>query len=178
MSQDYLAVTIGSLAWFGDAVFPGCPRQTGHWKTHQLKCVSADFRARNGAELFCSAVLVSAVAGFLAFPICASCSFTHSCLLKDYSSAPFAACSGYCLIWVFCAVFYVHATCSTPGVSGRAASTERGTEWVSSADSPSLGRKQTCMSGKENLFLTFIREHESLNLPNVFSSTAHTSDKT
>lgn len=69
-------------------------------------------------------------------------------------------------------------SCSTQGISAGAASAAGGTEWVSSAEGPSLGRKQTCMSGKENLPLTFIREHESLNLPDVFSSTAHTSDKT
>lgn len=40
-----------------------------------------------------------------------------------------------------------------------------------------MGRKKTCVTGKKNL-LTFIREHESLNLPNVFINTAHSSDKT
>ena len=107
MPQDYLAVTVGRLVWFGDAVFPGCPRQTGHWKTHQLKCVSVHFRAGNGVQLFCSPIPVSAVAGLLAFPICASCGFTHSCLLKGHSSDLFATRSGYCPIWVFCVVCYL-----------------------------------------------------------------------
>lgn len=35
MLQDYLVVAVGSLTWFGDAVFPGCSRHTGCWKTHK-----------------------------------------------------------------------------------------------------------------------------------------------
>lgn len=41
--QDYLVVTAGSLVWFGDAVFPGCPRQAG-WPLENSPveaCVSA-----------------------------------------------------------------------------------------------------------------------------------------
>lgn len=109
MLQDYLAVTVGSLAWFGEAVFLGCPRKVGHWKTHQLKCMSVHFRARNGVGLFCSPVLVSSIAELLAFSICASCGFTCSCLLKGRSSDLLATCPGYCPIWFFCAVCYLRA---------------------------------------------------------------------
>lgn len=35
MLQDYLVVAVGSLMWFGDAVFPGCSSLTGCWKTHK-----------------------------------------------------------------------------------------------------------------------------------------------
>lgn len=53
------------------------------------------------------------------------------------------------------------------GISVGAASAEGGTEWISSGEGLSLGRKQASTSGKEKV-LTFIRAHESLNLPNVF----------
>lgn len=99
MLQDYLVVAVGSLMWFGDAVFLGCSRQTGCWKTHK----SLSVQARNGVQLFCSWVLLSAVAGFLAFP----CSFMRSCFLKCHSSNLSAACSGYCPLWEVCGVCYL-----------------------------------------------------------------------
>lgn len=109
MAQDYLVVTVGSLAWCGDAMFPGCPRQAGHWNTHQLKCLSVHFGARNGVQLFCSPILVSAVAGLPTSHICASCGFTCSCLVSGHRSDLFAARSGYCPIWGLCAVCYLRA---------------------------------------------------------------------
>lgn len=68
--------------------------------------------------------------------------------------------------------------CSKHGISVGATGAEGGSEWVFSVEGPSLGRKQICLSGKENLLFTYLREHESLNLPSVFSSTARASDKT
>lgn len=64
------------------------------------------------------------------------------------------------------------------GISVGAASAEGGTEWISSGEGLSLGRKQASTSGKEKV-LTFLRAHESLKFAQcLFSSPADTSGKT
>lgn len=136
----------------------------------------------SGPEMESSCFAVVQIAGFIAFPICASRGFKHSCFLKCHSSDLSAASSRYFLIWgSLCGLLPADSDpVAEHGISAGAASAEGGMEWVSSGEGLSLGRKKTSISGRKKL-LSLIRAHESLNLPFwicLFSSLADTSGKT